>query len=173
MIFNFKKINTTDLEQLLDGTINEVVLGNYITLVKHNDNALMLYVIRDTYTIKIQPKYLDSMIEDIYRCIFNQLGYAFVDCGEYYEDLTIYLNRCYSMGEIEFTPIRMANGDMLYPTEDLNGFSDIFEVGFYTGDNRFFVRVGDVANTFEGIFNNTDIVNDMVNRYRDYLWDNN
>lgn len=170
-----RKINTTDLEQLLDGTIDAVYFDNSsIRLVKHNDNALILEIDRIPNIIKVLPRKFDIMIEDIYRYIFNELGYAYVDCGEYYEDLTTYLNRLYKMGEIKFTPIRMANGVMLHPINDFSGcLSDIFDVGFYTEDNEFFVRVGDVAQTFEQLFNKTDIVNEMVNRYKEYLEENN
>lgn len=170
-IMIIRKINTTDLEQLLDGTINVFAFGgNNIHLVKHNNNALVLNINDMPYIIKVFPRKFDIMIEDIYNYIYNQIGYVYVDCGEYYEDLTTYLNRLYSMGEFKFIPIRMVNGDMLHPTNDFSGcLSDIFKIGFYTEDNRFFVRVGDVAKTFERLFNMTDIVQLMVNRYKEYL----
>ena len=154
-----KKINENDVKNLVGGIVSEVkVYGEQVKVVSGDDSLMLCSRFREMPVIPNPDAINAAIIQYLDQC----LGEILVDCDDYYMTVEGYIEEMWGYGDFNFE-VRLADGRRLY-SANCSDWEDLpiwdWHIGLDDGDKT--VSIGDVRQTYVELFNEGNLIQEMV-----------
>ena len=178
-----KKINAIGIKNLVEGTVSEVSVMDFLKVVCKDEARLVIREYGEHDIDVIENAYIYGCEEAaiiINDKLVNLIGgyEPLVDCGEYYMTVLDYLKCEWNRGSLDFEHVLLTNGKYLYSRttdERIGEHLPIWDwcIGFLGDDEERRVCIGDIRSTFYELFNGGYLLEDMIDRLFKYNYSDN
>ena len=168
MMIYFKKLNYYDVMNLVEGVVSEVYVAGDVKIVCAGESSLLLSY-GSEQTMLIEDAYLFDCLDA--AIIINErvvqhfsASQPLVDCGEYYMTVSDYIESEWNRGCMNFECLLTNNEWLRSCTVDESSREKLPIWDWYIGhsDGNTSVTIGDVRKTYTELFNNGNLIQDMV-----------
>lgn len=169
-----KKINATDIKNLVEGTVSEVSVVGPIKVMCKGEARLVIREYAGYETNVIENAYIydceeaaiivNEKLVNLIKC-YEPL----VDCGEYYMTVLDYIECEWNRGCMDFEHVLLTNGKYLYSrtfNERTGESLPIWDwcIGFLGDGEERRVCIGKIRSTFYELLNGCYLLEDMIDR---------
>ena len=162
------KINSNDVMNLVEGVVSEVYVTDDVKIVCAGESSLLLSY-GSEQTMLIEDAYLFDCLDA--AIIINErvvqhfsASQPLVDCGEYYMTVSDFIESEWNRGCMNFECLLTNNEWLRSCTVDESSREKLpiwdWYIGHSDGDKS--VTIGDVRKTYAELFNNGNLIQDMV-----------
>ena len=164
----FKKLNYYDVMDLVEGVVSEVYVTDDVKIVCAGESSLLLSY-GSEQTMLIEDAYLFDCLDA--AIIINErvvqhfsASQPLVDCGEYYMTVSDYIESEWKRGCLNFECLLTNNKRLRSCAVDESGRVKLPICKWHIGysDGRTSVSIGDVRNNYAELFNNGNLIQDIV-----------
>ena len=169
-----KKVNAIDVYNLVEGTVSEVRIDDYLKVVCEGEARLSIREFNKKDIEVVENAYLYDCEEAaiiVNEKLVNLIGgyEPLVDCGEYYMTVLDYVGFEWNRGKMDFEHVMLTDGKYLHSriTDEESGeHLPIWEwsIGVLGGEEERWVSIGDVRKTYYEVFNGCYLLEDMIDR---------
>lgn len=163
-----KKFNSNDVMNLVEGVVSEVCVADDVKIVCVGESSVLLSC-GDEQTMVIEDAYLFDCLDAaiiINERVVQHFGASqpLVDCGEYFMTASDYIESEWNRGCMNFECLLTNNEWLHSSTVDENSREKLPIWDWYIGhsDGNKSVTIGDVRKTYTELFNNGNLIQDMV-----------
>ena len=163
-----KKFNSNDVMNLVEGVVSEVCVADDVKIVCVGESSLLLSY-GSEQTMLIEDAYLFDCLDA--AIIINErvvqhfsASQPLVDCGEYYMTVSDYIESEWNKNYMDFECLLTNNEWLRSCTVDESSREKLPIGDWYIGysDGNKSVTIYDVRKTYGELFNNGNLIQDMV-----------